>query len=84
MRSLILLLGVCTFVCVVHAAPADLSFIEKLLDKVTSQDDDDDEADAQEDALALIQALNEAVQQDTQEKARSQFWGSLLRGVLGK
>ena len=88
MRSLILLLGVCTFVCVAYAAPADLSFIEKLLDKVTSQDDDDDDdADAQ-DALAFIEALGKLIQQDTQEKAKKQFnWKGLAHhgiDLLGK
>ena len=77
MKSLILLLGVCTFVCVAYAAPADFQSFdaENLLDKISDQS----VAKLQEeDARALIQAMQLAALQSLSEKARIQYLGGLL------
>ena len=80
MKSLILLV-VCTFVCVAYAAPADFQSFDaaNLLDKIS----DHSMADTQEeDSRALIQAMQLAALQSLPEKARIQFWETLIKHGL--
>ena len=86
MKPIIFLLGVCTFFCVAYASPASFQSydrLESLLDKIT-----DKQSVSAETNNAIVQVIDRAAKESLNEKARAQFWGSLvkngLRYALGK
>jgi hypothetical protein len=80
MKSIIFLLGVCTFFCVAYASPASFQSynrLESLLDKIT-----DKQSVSAESSDAIVQAIDRAAKESMNEKARAEFWGSLVRRAL--
>ena len=92
MKSLIFLLGVCTFFCVAYASPAipqvkpyGYRQAQNLLNKITQQSLSTGLSD--DSSSALVQAIDQAAMESMTERARAQFWGSLAKhaiGLLGK
>ena len=99
MKSIIFLLGVCTFLCVAYAfpmpqppepaaPPAPLSFqtlnqLQNLLDKIADKQQSMDSPSGKTLAESLDQAM-----ESLNERARAEYdWGSLAKhaiGLLGK
>ena len=80
MKSIIFLLGVCTFFCVAYASPASFQSnnrLENLLDKIT-----DEQSVSAETSDAIMQAIDRAAKKSLNEKARAMFLGKLIKKGL--
>ena len=80
MKSIIFLLGVCTFFCIAYASPASFQSydrLESLLDKIA-----DKQSVSAETSNAIVQAIDRAAKESMNEKARAEFWGSVLKHGL--
>ena len=80
MKSIIFLLGVCTFFCVAYASPASFQSnnrLENLLDKIT-----DEQSVSAENSDAIVQAIDRAAKESLNEKARAMFIGRLIKKGL--
>ena len=80
MKSIIFLLGVCTFFCVAYASPASFQSnnrLENLLDKIT-----DEQSVSAETSDAIMQAIDRAAKESLNEKARAMFLGKLIKKGL--
>ena len=81
MKSIIFLLGVCTFFCVAYASPASFQSnnrLESLLDKITNE-----QSVSAETNDAIMQAIDRAVKENLNEKARAMFFRNLIKKGLG-
>ena len=82
MKSTIFLLGVCALFCVAYASPASYQSynrLESLLDKIADKESMSDDT-----SNVIVQAINRAAKESLDEKARAEFFGSIVRGLLGK
>ena len=80
MKSIIFLLGVCTFFCVAYASPASFQSnnrLENLLDMIT-----DEQSVSAETSDAIMQAIDRAAKESLNEKARAMFLGGLIKKGL--
>ena len=81
MKSIIFLLGVCTFFCVAYASPASFQSYDRLdsfLDKIA-----DKQSVSAETSNAFVQVVDRAAKESLNEKARAAFWGSLAKHAIG-
>ena len=80
MKTIIFLLGVCTFFCVAYASPASYQTydsMDDLLNKIT-----DRQSMSAETSNAIVQAMDRAAKESLNEKARAEFWGALAKHAL--
>ena len=80
MKTIIFLLGVCTFFCVAYASPASYQTYDSmdgLLDRIT-----DKQSMSAETSNAIVQAMDRAAKESLNEKARAEFWGALAKHAL--
>ena len=80
MKSIIFLLGVCTFFCVAYASPASFQSydrLDSLLDKIT-----DKQSVSAETSNAIVQVIDRAAKESLNEKARAMFLGGLIKKGL--
>ena len=81
MKTIIFLLGICTFFCVAYASPTSYQTYDRmddLLDRITNK-----QSMSAETSNAIVQAINRAAKESLNEKARAEFWGSLAKHALG-